>query len=102
MSVMSARLSTSSTCITLAYWVRASPLITMACDGFTALSCSRRVWSCSIVTGEASRNTSPASVTVMAFKRGLASWPPIFALGTSTLMPCTEAVVKMMKMTSST
>lgn len=55
-----------------------------------------------MLTGTASRLTWPLLSIAMTLVLGSDSGLAALALGSSTLMPCTAAVVMMMKITSST
>jgi hypothetical protein len=88
--------------MTWTYWAALSPRTTTGRSGIAALRSRSFCSSSSIVTGTASTKILPASLMVIATVFGLARLGVSLALGRSTLMPCTEAVVMMMKMTSST
>ena len=70
--------------------------------GLAVLYCRSVDSSSGSVTGNVSRKMVPSAVIVTAFVCGLARAGAWLAFGRLTLMPCTDAVVMMMKITIST
>ncbi len=100
--MISRRPTRSSTSTTFWYWIPASALTITGSCGFAALYCRSSVSSSGIVTGNVSMKIVPSAVIVIAFVCGLASVGAWLAFGRLTRMPCTVAVVMMMKITIST